>query len=89
LAASKSLTPEQRRQRARIAIHERWSRQDPVAGTEPARRAFRESFETKVDPDRTLDPAERARRAEHAYKAHMQRLAFASAKARAARKAAS
>ena len=82
MAASTSLTPEQRSQRARIAALDRWSREDPVAATEPARRAFLESFEHKVDPVGVLTPEERARRAECAYRAHMQRLAFKSARAR-------
>ncbi|MGH3574069.1 MAG: hypothetical protein ACRDUW_19985 [Pseudonocardiaceae bacterium] len=42
-------------------------------------------FERQVDPDNTLAPAERARRAEAARRAHMQRLALASSKARRAR----
>jgi hypothetical protein len=82
LAASTSLTPEQRSQRARIAALDRWSREDPVAATAPARRAFLESFERKVDPDGVLTPEERARRAACAHRAHMQRLAFKSARGR-------
>ncbi|HEX2574716.1 MAG TPA: hypothetical protein VHK88_00110 [Aquihabitans sp.] len=69
--------------RASIAAHESWARTpDRTARTDAARRTYRESFEDVVDPDGTLDPAERSRRAEHAYKAHMQRLALKSAKAR-------
>ncbi|MGH8917627.1 MAG: hypothetical protein ACRDZY_18015, partial [Acidimicrobiales bacterium] len=44
-------------------------------------------FQRDVDPDGALSPGERARRAESARRAHMQRLALASAKARGARKA--
>lgn len=67
---------------ARIAAHTRWANDDPVAGTEAARRAFHDSFERKVDPDGVLDPAERARRAESARKAHMLRLSQKAAAAR-------
>jgi len=49
-----TLTPEERTQRARLAAQVRWSRHDPVAGTEPARRGFNEKFIDEVDPDRIL-----------------------------------
>lgn len=39
-------------------------------------------FETQVDPEGRLSPAERSRRAEHARKAHFKRLALKSAQAR-------
>lgn len=39
-------------------------------------------FEREVDPDGVLSPEERARRAEHLRKAHFQRLALKSARAR-------
>lgn len=79
------LDPSERSLKARIAAHEKWARQDPVAGTAKARTAFLGRFEREVDPDGLLSPAERARRAEHALKAHMTRLALASAKARRAK----
>ena len=41
-----------------------------------------DKFETQVYPEGILPPAERARRAEHARKAHFQRLALKSARAR-------
>lgn len=70
---------------ARIANFDRWSREtDRQAATAPARRGFMARFEKQVDPDGTLSPAERARRAELAMRAHMSRLALASAKRRAA-----
>lgn len=82
------LTPEQRRQHALLAIHTRWANEpDPVAATTPARAAFLERFERQVDPDGQLDPRERARRAAHARKAYFAKLALASSRARAARKA--
>ncbi len=84
------LSPAERTLRARIAAHDSWAATaDPTARTAPGRRAFRERFEAQVDPDGRLDPAERARRADHAYRAHMTRLALASAKARRGRKKAS
>jgi len=47
------------------------------------------SFRDQVDPDRTLPEDERERRAYAALRAHMAKLALASSKARAKRKAAS
>ncbi len=77
-----TLTPEERTQRARLAAQVRWSRHDPVAGTEPARRGFNEKFIDEVDPDRILPEAERVRRAESARKAFYTRLAYRSAVSR-------
>lgn len=66
-----------------IGAHESWARtEDRSARTANGRRAFLERFEREVDPDGKLDPTERALRAEHLRKAHFQRLALASAKAR-------
>lgn len=80
-------TPDDRSLVARIAAHESWARTgDRARRTAPARAAFLKRFEAEVDPDGTLDPAERATRAEHAYKAHMARIALKSAQARRARK---
>jgi hypothetical protein len=76
------LTPEQRSLRAQIAANTRWSRQDPKDGTKPARSAFEPRFELEVDPDGTLPEDERNRRARSAMRAHMQRLALASSRAR-------
>jgi hypothetical protein len=77
MAASTSLTPEQRKLRASIAAHESWARtEDRTARSQHGRDAFRRSFNDKVDPEHKLKPAERAKRAENAYKAHMRRLAF-------------
>lgn len=80
---SADMTPAERSQRARVAVHTSWARtSDPSARTAPARAAFLDRFEREVDPDGILEPAERTRRAEHAKKAHFARLALASAKAR-------
>lgn len=67
----------------RIAAHESWSRtSDRSARTANARAALMATFETQVDPDGKLSPAERAIRAEHARKAHFSRLALRSAQSR-------
>jgi hypothetical protein len=90
LAASTSLTDEQRSMRARLAALARWAQ--PVDRAEalavataasPARLAY---WEAKVDPAGTLDPTIRAQAAESARKAHFARLAFESSRARQARK---
>lgn len=69
--------------------NKRWAFEpDRTAATAPGRKAAEERFEKMVDPDGTLDPVERAKRAANARKAHYQKMARLSAKARAARKAA-
>jgi hypothetical protein len=66
-----------------IGAHESWARtKDRTARTAPARQAFNDRFEREVDPDNILTPEERAIRAAHLRKAHFQRMALASAKAR-------
>jgi hypothetical protein len=78
-----SLTPTERSLRAQIAAHESWAHtEDRPARTANARKAMLDKFETQVDPDGILPPAERAKRAEHARKAHFKRLALKSARAR-------
>ena len=80
------LTPEQRSTRARIAALTRWSKEDPKAQAQRMQDGMMDRFRREVDPDGTLPAAERERRAVAARKAHMQRLALASSKARGARK---
>jgi hypothetical protein len=75
-----SLTPAQRTLRARIAAESLHAQ--GKTNTAKARKGFMRRFEDQVDPDRKLPPSERAKRAEHALKAHMTRLALASARAR-------
>jgi hypothetical protein len=78
-----SLNPTERSLRAQIAAHESWARtEDRSARTANARKAMLDKFETQVDPEGKLSPAERAKRAEHARKAHFKRLALKSARAR-------
>jgi len=77
------MTPAQRSQRARIAAYASWANTpDPAKRTAAARKSSLGRFERQVDPDGTLNPAERQRRAQHAMRAHMQRMAYLSAKAR-------
>jgi hypothetical protein len=72
----------------RIGAHVSWARtEDRTARTAPGTKAFLARFEREVDPDGVLSPSERSIRAEHARKAHMQRLALKSAKTRARRRA--
>jgi hypothetical protein len=82
MAASTRLTPEQRSQRARIAALTRWANEDPTANALRGQAGLLRRFEDQVDPDRTLPEAERNRRAAAARRAHMNSLAFKSAKAR-------
>lgn len=79
------LSPAEASTRGRLGAHTRWAQEtDRSAATEPARAGFLAKFERQVDPDGVLDPRERAIRAEHARKAHMQRLSLRAAAARRA-----
>lgn len=83
MATSKSLTPEQRSLRAKLAAESSWANtSNPTERTAPAREASFKRFEKLVDPEGTLDPEERTRRAEHARRAHMTRMSYLAAKAR-------
>jgi len=69
--ASKPLTPEQRRARARMAAYVQWSRTpDRTARTARARTAFMERFERQVDPEGIHPPEVRAQMAEAAKRAY-------------------
>jgi hypothetical protein len=81
------LSPAQRSLRASIAANVRWSREDPVRNATRGQAGLVDRFRRQVDPDNQLPEAERERRALSAYRAHMQRLALASSKARARRAA--
>jgi hypothetical protein len=76
------LSIEQRRVLGAVGGYTTRSRHDPLTYTATARSTFLASFETQVDPDGALAPAERAARAEAARKAHMRRLSLRSAEAR-------
>lgn len=82
------IAPDLAHHRAVAAANDRWKRPGArEAQSAKLREARLRSYEDKVDPDRTLDPAERLTLAENALRADMARLALASAKARRARKA--
>lgn len=72
---------------AKIASNASWAKtEDRAARTAPARRAMLARFESEVDPEGKLPPADRAKRAESARKAHYQRMALKSAQVRRAKK---
>jgi hypothetical protein len=77
------MDPAAARRRARIAAYHLASSADPKEYTKAARAAFEKRFETEVDPDGLLDPAERKRRAVARRKAYFVGLAHRSAEARA------
>lgn len=80
------LTPAERKLRAQIAANTSWAlTENRAARTANGRRAADERFLSMV-PDTVTDPAERARRAESFRRAHFQRMALASAKARRAKR---
>jgi hypothetical protein len=89
MSRSSPLTPEQRSLRARIGAYDAQARHGGHALTEKARAVSPSGevfWENKVDPDGVLPTKERARRAQAAKKAYFTRLAFASSRARSARK---
>lgn len=75
-----SLSASERSQRARIAAYSMHAKHDPKETTLKARETYRARFYEGIPED--LPQAERDRRADAAFKAHMARLAFLSAKAR-------
>lgn len=80
-----SLTPAERSLRARIAANVKWSQYDPIEATASARAVSPGAdayWEKQVDPDGELPEAERLRRAQCLKRAHFQRMALASARAR-------
>ena len=82
-----SLSHAERSLRASIAVETSWANTlDRSARTRPGREAAFEKFMHEVDPDGNLPVEERRRRAEHLQRAHMKRLALASARARRLRK---
>jgi hypothetical protein len=68
--------------RGKIGAHVLHATHDSTEVTRPAREAFLAGFARQVDPDQTLSDSERQKRAGHARRAHMARLALASARAR-------
>lgn len=82
-ASAESLTRSQRRQRARIAALERWSREDPTANAARGQQGLLDKFRRQIlDEFPGLVEPELTRRAEARRRAHMQRLAFERSKLR-------
>lgn len=74
----RQVDPDVARVRAKIAAQSRWS--DPAARveqSEASRRALRERFARKVDPDGELSPDERAKLVDSAIRAHVNRMVAA------------
>ena len=82
------LTPEQRRQRARLGAYAQQAAHDTRETTAQARQAFFSRFLQQVDPDGVLPEAERLRRAAAARKAYFVALSLRSARVRARAKSA-
>jgi hypothetical protein len=81
------LTAAERTMRASLAANISWANTDDrEARTRKAREAQFTKYEKKVDPEGELTPEERHRRAESLRRAHMTRMALASAKARRLRR---
>jgi len=76
------VTPEQRRQRARLGAYAQQAAYDTRETTRAARSAFDQRFIDQVDPDRALSEDERSRRALAARRAYFTALALRSAIAR-------
>lgn len=74
---------------ARLAAHTRWaSEPDRARATASARKGLEAKWEREVDPDGVLPAEEREQRIAHLRKAHMSRMALASARARRAKRGA-
>lgn len=81
-------TAEQLRLRQQHNQFQRWAKEDPRENAERGQRGlFAKFVREAIEHEPGLTDAEYERRARCAYKAHMLRLALASSKARAARKA--
>lgn len=80
-----ALTPAERKLRASIAAHTRWSHTPAAERRRQADRgqaALLAKFAAEVDPDGAMSPEERDKLARNFYSAHMKRLALASSRAR-------
>lgn len=68
---------------ARVAAHTRWAHTDDrAAATAPARKGLEARWAREADPDGTLPADELERRIDNLRRAHMTRMALASARAR-------
>jgi hypothetical protein len=81
-----SADPVERKLIARQGGFARSAKYGGTEATRSAREAFMSSWNLRVDPELSLDPAERSRRARSALRAHMTELARRSAKKRRAEK---
>jgi len=79
------MTPGERTLRARAAAYEMHAKHGSLKAAIKGQAALLAKFERQVDPDGQLTPEERRRRALHARRAHMARLALASARSRRAK----
>lgn len=68
--------------RGRAGAYAQQAKNDTRETTAAGRSAFLKTFETRVDPDGVLEPAERQRRAMAERKKHFTLLALKSAQAR-------
>ena len=80
------MTPGERTLRARAAAYAMLAKHGSRKGALRGQAALLAKFERQVDPDRLLAPEERRLRALHARRAHMARLALASARSRRAKR---
>lgn len=86
MAASTNLTPEQRRQRARLAALARWSKEDPTANAHRAQAGLLEKFRREVLAEQgDVTEPELTRRAEARRRQHMARMSFEASKKRTER----
>jgi hypothetical protein len=86
VAASTTLTLDERRLRAKIAANRRWSRPGERQRQSEATSAARlRRHEQLVDPDRRLPPAERRQLAANSMAAEMAALSLKASKARRAK----
>jgi hypothetical protein len=89
VAAAKSLTPEQRTMRARLAAHARWAREDPGPNVRRAAAGLLEKFRREILAEQgDVAEPELTRRAESRRREHLTRIAFEASRKRQAGKAA-
>jgi hypothetical protein len=79
------MTPGERTLRARAAAYEMHAKHGSQKAALSGQAALLGKFERQVDPKGLLTPEERRRRASYARRAHMARLALASARSRRAK----
>jgi hypothetical protein len=83
LAASKTLTPAERTQRARLAALRRWSQEDPTANAKRAQAGLLDRFRREILAEQgDIAEPELTRRAVARRREHMTRLAFNRSRAR-------